>query len=142
MRWYRKAAEQNSDRAQDALGGCYAKGEGVAKDYVEAYKWMLLAAGQGDEAAKRATSLLEDAMTREQVAEGQKLARNFKPREVPASRGDSSPASIVHTGPESSGTGFFITEDGYPLCLGDAPQWRVHCGQLLFCRRTCDLFKT
>ena len=52
-------------------------------------------------------------MTREQIAEGQKLARNFKPREVPPAGGDSSAAGIVQTRPESSGTGFFITEDGY-----------------------------
>jgi TPR repeat protein len=30
------------------LGVCY----GVAKDWVEAYKWLLLAARQGDEDAK------------------------------------------------------------------------------------------
>jgi S1-C subfamily serine protease len=52
-------------------------------------------------------------MTQEQIAEGQKLARNFKPREVPASGSDRSSVGILQTRPESSGTGFFITEDGY-----------------------------
>src|ERR1019366_5826939 len=87
VKWYRKAAEQNDTDAQYNLGVCYLQGEGVAKDYLEAYKWFLLAGGQGDEGAKRTVSTLEYSMTREQIAEGQKLARNFKPRQGPASRG-------------------------------------------------------
>src|SRR5206468_2955768 len=51
--------------------------------------------------------------SREQIAEGQKLARNFKPRVVPSAGGDSSATGIAQTRPESSGSGFFITEDGY-----------------------------
>jgi len=113
MKWYRKAAEQNDAPAQYGLGTCYYYGQGVAKDYVEGYKWFLLAAGQGDASAKEAMTIAEDTMTREQIAEGQKLARNFKPQEVPASASDNSAAGILQTRPESSGTGFFITEDGY-----------------------------
>ena len=76
--------------AQYNLGVCYDRGRGVAKDYVEAYKWNLLAAGQGEEHARTNVTILEGMMTREQIAEGQKLARNFKPREMPASGGFSS----------------------------------------------------
>ena len=54
---------------------------------MEAYKWWLLVAGQGAEDARNSVTLLEDKMTREQIAEGQKLARNFRPQEVPASDG-------------------------------------------------------
>jgi hypothetical protein len=113
VRWYRKAAEHNHGAAQYNLGFCYANGKGVVKDYVESYKWILLAGAQGKDDAKQGASELEGKMTREQIAEGQKLARNFKPREVPSDGGDSSAASIVQTRPEASGTGFFITEDGY-----------------------------
>jgi TPR repeat protein len=113
VKWYRKAAEQNDTSAQFNLGFCYAEGQGVSKDYVEAYKWLLLAAAQGDENAGTNATTLAARMTREQIAEGQALARNFKPREVPVSGGDSSAASIAQTRPEFSGTGFFITEDGY-----------------------------
>ena len=113
VKWCRKAAEQNLASAQHNLGVAYHSGEGVAKNYVEAYKWYLLAAGQGQENAKKNMRTLEVSMTREQIAEGQRLARNFKPREVPASGGDSSAAGIAQTRPECSGTGFFITEDGY-----------------------------
>ena len=52
-------------------------------------------------------------MTREQIAEGQRLAREFKPRQVPSAGADSSGAAIAETRPAASGTGFFITEDGY-----------------------------
>ena len=117
VKWYRKAAEQNHASAQFNMGNCYAKGLGVAKDYVEAYKWSLLAAAQGGDEARRLSTGLEYWMTREQIAEGQALARNFKPREVPVSGGDSSAASIAQTRPESSGTGFFITEDGYLITV-------------------------
>ena len=79
VKWYRKAAEQNFAAAQYNLGVCYYKGEGVAKDYVEAYKWLLLAARQGDEDAKKNITMLESKLTPEQIAEGQKLARDFKP---------------------------------------------------------------
>ena len=113
VKWYRKAAEQNYAVAQFGLGLCYWFGKGVAKDYVEGYKWWLLAAGQSIEIPKEWITKAEGMMTQEQVAEGQRLARNFQPREVPASGADSSAASIARTRPESSGTGFFITEDGY-----------------------------
>ncbi|MCX6900407.1 MAG: tetratricopeptide repeat-containing serine protease family protein [Verrucomicrobia bacterium] len=110
-RWWRKAAEQGNAWSQYSLGDCYVNGTGVVKDYVEAYKWWLLVAAQGHEAS--GITKLEDRMTREQIAEGQKLARNFKPRKAPAAGSDSSGAAIAQTRPESSGTGFFITEDGY-----------------------------
>jgi TPR repeat protein len=113
VKWYRKAAEQNDELAQSILGMCHKLGIGVAKDYVEAYKWFLLAAAKGHEESKKNMTIVEGIMTREQIAEGQKLARNFKPREVPSAGADSSGMAIAQTRPESSGTGFFVTEDGY-----------------------------
>ena len=113
VKWYRKAAEQNDAQAQLNLGFSYAQGQGVAKDYVESYKWTLLAAGQGDKDAKEIMTILENKMSREQIAEGQRLSRNFKPREVPSEGGDSSSTAIAKTRPQSSGSGFFITDDGY-----------------------------
>jgi S1-C subfamily serine protease len=113
VKWFRKAAEQNDADAQRSLGQCYGDGKGVAKDYVESYKWMLLAAGQGNRVAKKFATIFENNFSREQIAEGQRLARNFKPREVPSEGSDSSSTGIAQTRPESSGTGFFITDDGY-----------------------------
>ena len=79
VKWFRKAAEQNDADAQFLLGGYYNYGKGVAKDEVEAYKWYLLASAQGNKDAKKEVTMLESEMSREQIAEGQKLARNFKP---------------------------------------------------------------
>jgi hypothetical protein len=53
----------------------------VADDSVEAYKWRLLAARQGHEGAKNYITFLESKLTTpEQIAQGQKRAREFKPR--------------------------------------------------------------
>jgi len=80
-KWYRQAAEQNFAPAQGILGICYEYGEGVAEDSVEAYKWMLLAARQGNENAKKFMTIMEsELLTPEQIAQGQKRAREFKPR--------------------------------------------------------------
>ena len=139
VKWYRKAAEQNDAGAQYNLGVRYHDGEGVAKDYVESYKWLLLAAGQGDQDGKKRVTTLERMLSREQIAEGQKLARNFKPRKVPPAGGDSSAAGIMQTRPDSSGTGFFITEDGYLITnehvAGNGAQVRlVTAGGLIFAK--------
>ena len=113
VKWYRKAAEQNFAQAQISLALSYALGQGVVKDYVESYKWTLLAASQGDKDAKETMPILENNMSREQIAEGQKVARNFKPRLAPSAEPDTSSTGIALPRPQSSGTGFFITEDGY-----------------------------
>jgi uncharacterized protein len=84
VKWFRKAAEQNYADAQFNLGACYCNGDGVTKDYVEAYKWWLLSAAQGYAAARQNMTVLERQLTREQIAEGQKRASDFKPTEVPS----------------------------------------------------------
>lgn len=42
--WYRKAADQGDVSAQGTLGTLYFTGQGVSRDYVEAYFWLDLAA--------------------------------------------------------------------------------------------------
>ena len=41
-------ADQGDAKAQDNLGDCYRKGDGVKKDLVEAVKWYRKSADQGD----------------------------------------------------------------------------------------------
>jgi TPR repeat protein len=86
-KWYRKAAEQGHTDAQNNLGVSYAFGTGVVKDYVESYKWLDLAAAKGSDNAKKLMTVLEIKMTPEQIAEGQKLAREFKPNKPSKSEG-------------------------------------------------------
>lgn len=47
VKWYRKAADQNHAQAQYSLGRCYAEGNGVEKDELEAVKWGWIAARNG-----------------------------------------------------------------------------------------------
>ena len=111
--WYRKAAEQGEANAENNLGACYASGNGVIKDYVQAYKWDNLASAQGIDSAKQFLPNLERRMAPEQIAEAQRLAREFKPSKA-AELAQSLPgASDAVPAPASSGTGFFITEDGF-----------------------------
>ncbi len=86
MRWYRKAADQGYALAQFNLGVMYGNGQGVPQDYIQAHLWYNLAAGQGEELGRKARESLLDLMTAEQIAEAQKLAREWKPKgklEVP-----------------------------------------------------------
>lgn len=111
VNWFRKAADQNDANAQCNLGCCYANGDGVPRNYIEAYKWESLAAAQGINMAKNYLSSDEMRMTPEQIAEAQRLAAAFIPRkESPSS---SSANSTSPTSPSFTGTGFFITDDGY-----------------------------
>ena len=83
VKWFRMAAEQGNSEGQYNLGVCYAKGCGVAKDNVTAYKWINLAAGSGSKSVKSAKELrglLEKKMTAEKIAEARLLSRNWKPR--------------------------------------------------------------
>lgn len=76
-KWYRQAAEQGNAGAQHFLGGMYSRGDGVPKDDVVAYAWFNIAAANGQaEAAGRRDALVK-TMTREQIAEGQKLSREL-----------------------------------------------------------------
>ena len=47
MKRFRKAAEKGDAEAQNNLGKCYAVGEGVPQDFVQALKWYRKAAEQG-----------------------------------------------------------------------------------------------
>ena len=77
VRWYRKAAEQGHIEAQYRLGRAYATGEGVPEDYVQAYAWISVAASRGDKWAKERKEILAKKMTRADIAEAQRLSREY-----------------------------------------------------------------
>jgi len=79
--WYRKAAENGLAGAQSALGNMYLDGDGVPKDLVSGYMWINLSAAQGDEKTKTLRDALERVMTPAQITEGQKLSREWKPKQ-------------------------------------------------------------
>jgi len=84
-KWYEKAAAQGDARAQWSLGMLFGMGHGVPEDYVRAYMWITLAAAgnlPGDE-QKLAVDNREAVariMTPAQIAEAQKLAREWTPK--------------------------------------------------------------
>jgi TPR repeat protein len=79
LKWYRKAAEQGDAVAQTNLGHMYDDGRGVMRDYVLAHMWFNLAAAQGFKDAFSARDKLAAKMTPAQIAEAQRLAREWKP---------------------------------------------------------------
>jgi uncharacterized protein len=84
VRWYRLAADQGNASAQFLLGHMYLKGMGVPQDYVIAEMWFNLAAVGGDEEAIKYRDMIAPRLTPAQIAEAQKLAREWKPTTQPA----------------------------------------------------------
>ena len=77
LRWYRLAAEQGGVEAQFFLGVMYEEGHGVAEDFITAHMWFNIAAALGDSGAEIYRDSLELDMTSADIAEAQKLAREW-----------------------------------------------------------------
>ncbi len=78
--WISGFAYHGDARTQNKLGLIYEKGQGVTQDYVQAHVWYNLAAAQGEKTAGILRDGLAKMMTPAQVAEAQKLAREWKPK--------------------------------------------------------------
>ena len=77
VKWFRVAAEQGDASAQSNLGLMYAFGQGVAQDYVQAHMFCNVAAANGNIIGIECRDLLAKEMTSEQIAEAQKIAREW-----------------------------------------------------------------
>ena len=75
IKWYRLAADQGEPFAQIELSCMYFEGNGVSKDYVLAHMWANI---NGD--IDWVKELEEDYMTPAQIAEAEKLAREWRPK--------------------------------------------------------------
>jgi hypothetical protein len=84
LRLWLPLAEQGDAIVQFNLGLLYYWGHGVlqdsVQDYVEAHKWFDLAAAQGNLSAAGNRDWLAKKMTPDQLAEAQRLAREWKPK--------------------------------------------------------------
>jgi len=85
--WYRRAAEKGYATAQFNLGVMYKAGKGVPKDYVLAHFWFNLAAWRFPESkrkdredAETLRDLVASKMTPAQIAEAQRMAREWRPK--------------------------------------------------------------
>jgi|ERR1039458_1331634 TPR repeat protein len=92
LKWFRPAAEQGDVDAQNYLGLMYYDGRGVRQDYVQAHMWLNLAASRvlagldnkvRDEFIQK-RNMVAAKMTPAQIAEAQKLAREWKPTTQPS----------------------------------------------------------
>jgi hypothetical protein len=86
-KWYRKAAEQGNASAHGNLGAMYVKGQGVPQDYVLAHMWCTLATSRLPASRKKEREMAEknreiaaSLMTPSQIAEAQRMAREWKPK--------------------------------------------------------------
>lgn len=73
------AADRGILYAQYYIGHCYSDGIGVPKDSVVAYMWLNIASAAGNAEAKKGREAIEGQMTRDEISEGQKLSREWKP---------------------------------------------------------------
>lgn len=83
VKWCRLAADRGFAAAQLKLGESYALGRGVLQDYILAHMWLNLASAQDKRAspgeAAKSRDEVATKMTPDQIAEAQRLAREWKP---------------------------------------------------------------
>ena len=84
---WQSAAETGNGRAMLALGRAYARGRGAPQDFVEAHKWLNLAASLGSAGAASERDALAKEMTAEERAEARKVARAWQNRGKDAAGG-------------------------------------------------------
>lgn len=85
-KWYRLAAEQGYMMSQNSLGVIYTTGDvGVPMNLVQAHLWFNLASKENASAVSR-RDRLKAKMTPEQIAEAEKLAKEWKPKLPPAKK--------------------------------------------------------
>ena len=76
-KWYRLATERGDAYAQEHLGLLYAEGEGVVRDYVQAYMWFDLAAMQGNEGTLSNRDYSATLMTPADISKAKAMAREW-----------------------------------------------------------------
>ncbi len=85
FREFEALAEQGDASGQFFLGTMYGDGWGVPQDYVQAHMWYNLAAsrlppGKDRDLAVENRDIIAARMTPAQIAEAQRLAREWKPK--------------------------------------------------------------
>lgn len=79
LRWFRAAADLGHRDSQYNLGVIYARGLGVSADAAEAWKWLDLAARQGDEDSARKRDILSRDADSAWLAKAQQASATFVP---------------------------------------------------------------
>lgn len=132
FKWYLRAAEQGFPEAQFNLGFMHLNT--TPTNLVAAYKWLSLAAAQGESNAEALCKVFKNGesikqgerrigpMTNEQISEAERQATAFIPKKSPPQEGR--PQGTVLTPeldlgedlrPRATGTAFAVTDDGFML---------------------------
>jgi len=77
IKWNQLSAEQGHAEAQSNLGALYQFGKGVGQNYIQAHKWFDIAGANGYEKSRKFRENIKKRMTPSQIAEAQKLAREW-----------------------------------------------------------------
>jgi TPR repeat protein len=105
VNWWRKAADQGDTPAQHNLGIAYEGGAGVPENLVTAYMWYRLAASvpgaENQKDSEAACKRVARRMTKEQIAEGDRLAADWLRQH---GRDPSSLAPVAGLGSPEQGT--------------------------------------
>ena len=83
-KWFRMAAEQGDPDGQFRLGICFESGAGTDQNSTQAYMWYNLAAASKNKEtaanARRNQAVLARRMSRDEIAEAQRMSREWKKR--------------------------------------------------------------
>jgi len=77
--WLRMTANEGHAVSQIFFAQMYRDGKGIPKSYVEAYKWLFLAASKDDRAEQLRVSLAA-RMTPSEISEAERRAQQWTPR--------------------------------------------------------------
>jgi TPR repeat protein len=109
LRMWRSLADQGNPAAQSNLALMYAKGQGVPKDYVQAYMWSALSAARGHQDGVKNRDGIAKGMTPAQISDAQKRAGAWKPVGGPVQAQASAPTPAQTSAPQSSRSGYTTT---------------------------------
>lgn len=117
-----KSAAQGNIWAQGEIGRWYLEGErGVSLDLVRGYAWHILRASSdsADGVYRKSLVITERRLTPAQIAEGQRMASNWKKGDMLhniAGGVNATPPTLgVTASKQGTGTGFFVNSSGQAL---------------------------
>lgn len=82
LRYWGPLAQRGDAAAQYNVGRLYARGEGVGRDFAEAYKWFTLSAAGGRREGEQARQSIARSMTAVQMAEGMRRAEAWRRQQL------------------------------------------------------------
>lgn len=113
FREFEISANAGDAASQFMVAEMYARGTGVAQNYVKAHMWYNLASSWGHDRAGQARSQLETYMTSGQIAEAQAMAEKWQPGSAATNTGNKPAFSVRNAQMLLNGLGYIAgPEDG------------------------------